>query len=401
MIRILLACEGGAGLGHVTNLRAIALALGDAFIFEGVHYQDETLTVLEPVCDAVFRGPGMSIRRRAKPRGPYEQHWTWASFLESCQFNNSLLIAQKLFWWRTTLLLRKIDLLVADYAPFAILAARTLDIPCVVAGTAYGVPPDSLARFPSLMQRDAATFVNEQRMVDAINAAIVIRGSAPLKHLPDMYACAAKLPRGLGFLDPYNGIRTGPLLPTTSGFSVELAGSGDELFVYLSHIHDDPPYMLESLHLLDVPVRVFAPWLDEARAEKLREQGIAVEDKPVSPDDIARRSRLMVHYGQPATTAMALAAGLPQLALPQHIEQLVHATLSQAQGGVRLIKREGLTAESYLEAIRSAMNDQALFKAAQAIAPAVRREMSIDVKKMIQETLRPVLVDIIRKKGLA
>ncbi len=401
MIRILLACEGGTGLGHVGNLRSIAEALGSAFSFDGCYYLEQPLEVLEPVCDAVFRCPGMIVRKRPKPDWADERNWSWANFLASCALDRPDVLAQAMLWWRSVIISRKIDLVVSDYAPRAMLAARTLGVPVAVTGTSYSVPPDGLAHFPALMSRDAATFADEERLMASINAVCTIRGMEPLRHLPDMYDCAVKLPRGLNSLDPYEGIRTEPLLPRPSTYGREMAGSGNEIFVYLSHIAADPSFMLDALTELGAPVRAYIPWLDAERTAGLRAKGILVEDNPLESDDIARRSRLMVLYGQPATMTLGLAAGLPQMAFPQHFEQLFHAERASRTGAVRYVTRDSLTRESFVTTIREAYGDSGMLAAARRIAPAVRAEMTVDVPDMIRESLRPALVGIIRKKGLA
>ncbi len=401
MINILLAGEGGSGLGHVQSLRSVAEALGSGFTFDGVYYLDEALHVLAPVCEAVFRGPALSTWNRSLRPEVTDENWSWANFLEITGFRSPLIIAQQMYWWRSLIVTRDIDLVVCDYAPRAMLAAKTLGIPVVLTGTGYGVPPDNLRRFPALMNAQIEPFVDEAAMVQAVNAACTIRGLAPIRDLPQMFDCDVKLPRGLSFLDPYQGLRSTPLLPRPANFSSILAKDGNEIFVYLSNVRNDPDFILEALAELGLPIRAFVPWLKPEKAEGLRAAGVAVENEHVSPDDIARRSRLMVHYGQPATLAMGFAAGLPQLAFPQHVEQRVHAERAARTGAARFVPRQNLTKAAFITAISEAYSDEALFAAAQRMAPATRAEMSADVPNIIRESLRPVLVEIVKRKGLA
>jgi hypothetical protein len=401
MINILLACEGGAGLGHVLSLRSIAEALGPRFTFDGVYHLDDALTVLQPVCEAAFRGPALTINRRHLRAEVGEDNWSWANFLEITGFRSPLTIAQQMHWWRKVIVMREIDLVVSDYAPRAILAARTLGVPVVLTGSCYGVPPDGLQTFPSYLNPDGPTYADEAAMVTAVNAACVIRGMTPIRRLSEIFDCDVKLPRGLSFLDPYHGLRREALLPRPSSFSTALAAEGREVFVYLSNLRDDPDDVLEALGQLGLPVRAYIPWLPPEKAVALRAAGVMVEDELVAADDIARRSRLVVSYGQPATLAMGLAAGLPQLAFPQHVEQLVHAERAARTGAVRFLPRKALTKASFIEAIRTAYADDSLTAAARRLAPAVRAEMSVDVAEEIRERMRPVLVDIVKRKGLA
>jgi hypothetical protein len=401
VIRILLACEGGSGLGHVDSLAMFSRALGSAFVYDGVHYSDDALKAFAAFCDESFKGPAfLPSAARAENKASLES-WSWANFLERCGLGNVQALAPSLNWWRSTLQARHVDLVVCDYAPRALIAARMLGLPVVLTGTAYSVPPNGLERFPAFLDRSLTSTVDEAAMVRKLNAYCGIRGLPELRVLPDVFASDVKLPQGLSFLDPYGGLRTEPLLPRPSNFSRLMAGAGDEIFVYLSNIAADPDHMLDALDALGAPVRLFVPWLDPAKAAALRARGIVVEDKLLDPDDIARRTRLMVLYGQPGTTALGLASGIPQVALPQHIEQIVHAERAARHGGVRVVRREGLDRDRFIAEVRSAYADGALFAAAQAGAPAIRREMDVDVDEMIREAMRPALVGVIKRKGLA
>jgi hypothetical protein len=401
VIRILLACEGGSGLGHVTNLKTIATALGPAFSFDGTHHQEKPLDVLEPHCDAVFRCPALWVEPGRASVGANETNWCWGNFIESCGFARTLFLSDALAWWRATMLNREIDLVVCNFAPRAQLAARTLGIPVVLTGTGYSVPPDGLQQFPAFLDRNAATAVDGRAIMDAVNAICVIRGMPALQHLPDFCDADVKLPFCIDLFDPYGDLRNQPLLTRPSAFSQGLAGNGDEIFVYLSNVVADPLFLLEALADLGAPVRVHAPWPQPDKLAALVASGAIIEDKPVDPDTIAARSRMMVHYGQPSTTSMALAAALPQLALPQHFEQLVHARLAEKTGAVQVIPRRELTRDRFIAEARRVYTDESITQAARRIAPRVRQQMAIDLPDMIRESLRPVLVEIVKRKGLA
>jgi hypothetical protein len=401
MIRILLACEGGSGLGHVDSLAMFPKALGSAFTYDGVHYSDDALEVLAEACDQTFKGPAFLPSAARAENKANLAGWSWANFLELCGMGNVQALAPSLNWWRTTLQQREIDLVVCDYAPRALLAARMLGIPVALTGTAYSVPPDGLERFPGFLDRSQAGSVDEAAMARKLNAYCGIRGLPELRVLPDLFDCAVKLPQGLSFLDPYEGLRTEPLLPRPTNCSKLIAGDGDEIFVYLSNIGADPDYFLDALDALGAPVRLFVPWLDATKAAALTTRGIAVESKPQHPDDIARRTRLMVLYGQPGTSALGLASGIPQVAFPQHLEQIVHAERAARHGGVRVVRREGLDRDGFIAAIRKAYADEGLLAEARRGVPAIRREMAVDVDDMIRESLRPALVGVIKRRGLA
>ena len=54
--------------------------------------------------------------------------------------------------WRQLLTLLNADLILADYAPTPLLAARCLQVPAVVLGTGFSVPP-SVSPLPAFNRR--------------------------------------------------------------------------------------------------------------------------------------------------------------------------------------------------------------------------------------------------------
>ena len=67
-------------------------------------------------------------------------------------------------------------------------------------------------------------------------------------------------------------------------------------------------------------------------AEDLTRRGVHVERSPVPVDLIARRSRLMVNAAQHGTLCLGLAAGLPQVSVPQDLEKQYHAEAAELLG---------------------------------------------------------------------
>ncbi|MGL4242429.1 MAG: hypothetical protein ACRCTI_15075, partial [Beijerinckiaceae bacterium] len=212
MIRIALACEGGGGLGHVDSLKMFAEALGGAFTYDAVHHDPRALAALAGVCEDRFLGPAfMPSAARAEGLPPNPDAWSWGNFLQRCGLGNVGSFAPAINWWRTMYRMRRIDAVICDYAPRALIAARMLGIPVVLTGTAYSVPPDGLERFPPFLDRSLEPTVDEAAIVGALNAFCGIRGLPTLGVLPEAFDCDLKMPQGLGFLDPYEGLRTEPL----------------------------------------------------------------------------------------------------------------------------------------------------------------------------------------------
>ncbi|GHH41113.1 glycosyltransferase [Lentzea cavernae] len=88
--------------------------------------------------------------------------------------------------------------------------------------------------------------------------------------------------------------------------------------------------------------------------------------------EVLRRADLVVHHGGTGTVLGALAAGLPQLVLPQGADQFVNAdVLAETGAGAKLVGQE-ITADAVTEAAGSLLDDPA----AREVAQAVRSEIA-------------------------
>ncbi|ANZ40979.1 hypothetical protein BBK82_38350 [Lentzea guizhouensis] len=83
---------------------------------------------------------------------------------------------------------------------------------------------------------------------------------------------------------------------------------------------------------------------------------------------VLRRAALVVHHGGTGTVLGTLAAGLPQLVLPQGADQFVNAdALTEAGAGAKLVGPE-VTAEAITEQARHLLDDPATRQVAAKVA---------------------------------
>ncbi|MFD1332132.1 glycosyltransferase, partial [Methylopila musalis] len=355
MTRVLLAWEGGAGRGHLLHLRAVAEALGDRFVFDAALCRMEHAGEIAPLCDAVFQGAAL-YDREPRRRGPGAVGAaTWGEFMGDMGFGDAEVLRVQIGWWIAAIEARGADLVAADFAPCALLAARALGLPTIVTGVGYAVPPPDLAVFPVFLSDRTARLHDEAAMVAAVNAAGAGFGLTPIARLAEVYRADVALVRTLPMLDPYDGLRTDPLAPPLADVPAAPSdGEGDEVFAYFSTTERDDAALMEAICDLGKPVRLFLPRADDALADALAARGVIVERAPVPVDLIARRSRLALHAGQHGALCMALACGLPQVAAPQHLEQLYHARRAEAAGVLTVLPRAERDPAALRAAIRAA-----------------------------------------------
>jgi hypothetical protein len=334
--RALLAWQIGDGRGHISKLRNIGKVLCARGVdcsaaltrLEHAHELRDVASSIRPVPPLPYLHH-LRIRRGEQPAS------TYGEFLGDLGFASPGIIAEHVGIWRRLIDAERPNCVIAEQAPSAVLAARSLGIPVAALGTTYTLPPTTLKNFPPLLGEYHQRKWSETDMCDAINSVIAPLGVPPLSCLSEIYRADVALPVGIRILDPYAPLRIEPRLPpnapNTSARNIDRTDRR-EVFVYLSAGFRPSPSILAAFRRLPVPLRVYMANADATVAVHLRRLGAAVEHEPVSPRDIARRSRLMFHSGNMGTMCLGIRAGIPQIAVPQQLEQMYHARRLEATG---------------------------------------------------------------------
>ena len=389
--RVLLAWETGAGRGHLVTLKTVAAALGPDFTYDAALCRMDHADEIAPLCDLVFPAACLYYDQ-AGVRGPGGTRTaTWAEFLADSGFRDSEFLATQVRWWQDVLSARSTDLLVADYAPCALMAAYSMGIPAVIVGTGYGIPPENLASFPVFLPEFSHCLYDEAETLSVVNAAVTPLGVPRLQSLSDVYRRSDELVRTLDILDPYRGQRDRPLLPPVTDVSSLIAGEGEEIFIYFSTSELEDEAVMKAVCTLGLPVRAFCPGLSEPAAAQLRAAGIRLETAPVPVDRLARRSRMIVNSGQHGILCLGLAAGLSQICIPQHLEQLYHARRAEDHGVARVVTIADRTADTLREMIRNAYLDDDLAAASHRSALDLRPQFAVNPGEIIRSRLTPLL----------
>lgn len=393
MPRVLLACEGGAGRGHVVTLKTIAEALEDRFLFDAALCRMEHADEIRPACDAVYPGaslPYLREERRARGNVPAA---TWGEFMGDTGFRDHEFLSRQIAWWQEVIRVRDIALVVGDFAPCALLAARSVGVPAVAVGNGYTTPPPGLEAFPVFLPQYAERIFDEAGMVECVNRAATPLGVPPLRWLPEVYTCETQLVCTLPMLDPYAGNRREPLLPPVTGLSsgVDIGGGGEEVFIYFSTTELAEPGMVEAVADLGVPTRTFMPGIEPETARRLEASGVTVERAPVPPNELVRRTRLMVNAGQHGTLCTGLAAGIPQVAIPQQLEQLYNATRAGERGVARVVEKGEGRAERLRQTILEAYHDEGMRRAAVTLARELQPFFLRSGRMMIRRRIATLL----------
>lgn len=390
MLGALLAWEGGSGRGHVVPLRTIAEAFSDRFNFDAALCKLEHKNELAAFCEPV-QGPWLPYSGEYRKSQGNPVAATWGEFLADIGFRRPEILRESIGWWQGVMRECDISLVIGDHAPCALLAARGLGIPSVAIGGGYWLPPSNMETFPVLLPRYSRFLYEEAETVDIINSVVLEFGIPKLQHLPEVYAASDQLVFSLDMLDPYSEWRAQPLLPPIIGGTAEPAPGGDEIFIYFSTSEKSDPGLMEAIGSLGVPVRAFIPGIEDRAADHLTRRGVIVERSAVPVDLIARRSRLMVNAAQHGTLCLGIAAGLPQVAVPQQREQVYNAEAAERRGVLVNVEKRDRDAERFRSIVLDAYEDAGLARRAGDLAEELRPHFQQNQRKLIRRRIAAVM----------
>jgi hypothetical protein len=277
---------------------------------------------------------GSPLKRYDWARGKFGMRGanTYADWLGDHGFASVRIVREQVAAWRAVYEEERPDLVVGDQAPLALLAARSLGIATAAVGVPYTLPPSSLPHYLPMHPGAGESLWPEDQLVQSVNAAMSTFGGPLLSRLPQVYETDAELCCSPDILDLYASVRKAPRLPSLIPPFQHVSGPRDEVFVYYSLNDRVDPVMLTAVQSLPVPTRMFMPNVDPALIGIFRAKRVMAEDTPVSPTDIGRRSRVVVHAGNHGITSLCLRAGLPFLAAPRQQEQDFNARQCAAEG---------------------------------------------------------------------
>ncbi len=388
----LLACETGNGRGHVVTLGGVAQALAGRFQCHAALSRMDHAAALALHCASVRQAPVMARRpdgevlaaRPGRPLGivpdlggrsvPWAD--SWANWIGRRGFRNVERLRAQVRFWQDLIWETGASLVVTDYAPSALLAARALGVASVVTGTAIGIAPPDMPRFPLMAPLAGGLVLDEDQTAALISEAVAPLGGPPLERLAQLYTATLPLARGFALWDPYEDWRDQRLLLPLDTAPPLAEGRGDVVFAYLSTSEFAEPGIVEALRRLPLPVVLVAPGLpaDQAAALRAANPNLTISPVPLAIPEIVRRARVVLNAGQAGTAAVAMLAGIPMLALPQHNEQAANARGAARTGAHRVLSRHQRSAEAVLGALTAMWEDSALQGRAQALALDLRAQ---------------------------
>lgn len=256
-----------------------------------------------------------------------------AEILLGCGYLDSDALAGLVEGWRALFTVDRPDLVIADYAPTALLAARSLGLRSASAGPGFSMPP-AMAALPPLNLHGALPparlAAGETRLLASCNAVLVAHGAAPLAHGAELLLGEHPLLCTWPELDHYGrggpGPWLGPNLPVGGGIAPDWpAGDGPRVFVYWPLGGEEQGACLAALLRQGCRVLCYSPALAAGKAPPLADPALRYARAPVALEEVFEDCALFVGQSGEGSVTRALLAGVPLLLMPHSAESFMLA----------------------------------------------------------------------------
>ncbi len=348
MHRFLFAWELGGGLGHTGHVVAAAKALQAAGHTCALALRDlRGLATIDPGPEIpVWQAP-VCIHRYD---GLQEPPLNYAEVLMRFGYLDKAMLSGLVRGWRELMRITGTDIVVADHAPSAILAAKTLGLRCAALGNAFTVPPlvsPTPGMRPWLQVPPGRLAGSDKNVLDNINQVLQEFGVPALRQLYEMFEVDDIVITNFVELDHYARLRPAADLERVSfcgpiGAQVANAvappwpadsKNSKRIFAYLKPDYPHLAATLAALAACGEPCVIYGLGADN-KALPANAANLHVSAQPI---DIARAGAEctmgICHAG--GTSAMLLHAGCPLLLLPTQLEQYLEgARISELGAGL-------------------------------------------------------------------
>ncbi len=300
-MRALLVWELGDNLGHAGKLIRIGEELAKRGVKVFIALQDtlKAAPFLTNPDITLLAAPYGRIRPQ-RPAGPRQAVLSYADDVALCGYHRPPELAAMIRAWDGLFDLVQPDLLLADSAPTALLAAQARPFVKVVTGMGYSVPPCAtpMPPFRYWEPEDMEELQNrEARLLSVINAAQAMLGRPPFAAFQDILRSDAQLISTFAELDHYPqrdaGEYVGPFFMSDRGAAVQWHGRQDrKIFAYLYPDRKSFGNALEALKLLRQDVILVAPGIASDLAQPYQSPHLRIHAAPVQLEGLFAQADL-------------------------------------------------------------------------------------------------------------
>jgi hypothetical protein len=293
---------------------------------------------------------------------------SYADILLYLELDRPNVVRRQLDAWRSLFDLLHPDVLVADYSPLAILAARAR-IPTVAFGCVFTVPCGANGRFPPFPPLPPSEIEDEIAVLVAANAALNELGEMPVSDLASAFSAPKTFPYGFVEIDPYASVRSDVLLPPVVEHCTTESGAGRDVAIFLSRALKNDPEVVQALTSLKLPLRIDGRDLEHQARYALEQSGARIDERLIDSENMAKSAAVVLSHGGLHTVIRALLAGVPQVILASSCENWFYAYVIERLGlGVGVGRRDQIR-----DAVHHVVSDSRYAERARSLAPDFRR----------------------------
>ena len=324
MADIVFAWELGGHTGHVTTLLPIARALRD-------RGHSVRFLLRDPAAGADLAGAA-DIPRAPAPIwvGPpaYDNPLNFGQILFNFGYQHATRLRELIEAWRERL--AGADAVVANVAPAAHIAARTMRLPSFEISQGFHVPPPGLPAPPLRHWEPARRDVlaeGDRAVLASINGVLAAHGAAPIASIGELFEGRAML---LTYpeLDIYS--ERGP----SDYFGVPRSGEGNavpewpegtgpRVFGYLYHYAPGLAPLLADLRRARARTLLLCRGAPAELVRQCEGSSVRLLNEPMAVSRVLPQADIVACHASHQMTAQALLAGKPLLMLPTQLEQFL------------------------------------------------------------------------------
>ena len=371
MSRILLAWELGTGFGHLGPFLGLAPKL-----LERGHELHIAAREIAGAVKAVGNLP-ITVHQAPLCLNTYsslqEPPLNYAEILMRYGYLEPAMLKAMLTAWQSLLRATAADILIADHAPTALLAARLLGLPRAVVGGPFNVPP---AAEPTSNMRPWVA-VPPQRLADSDRRVLdVINGALPagrnIDALHRIFDGAMRMLAGVPELDPYGARDPDDYLglqALSTGYAEPVwpPGEGPRIFAYLNPNYPHLERALQALASSRARVLAYVFGGNTALMQKYAGASLQFSPQPLDFRRVIADCDLCVCHGNSGTTLGMLSGGRPVLVLPMHLEHFLLGKSVERAGAGRVVHPDEATPD-IAGALAAMLGDAAYASSARALA---------------------------------
>jgi hypothetical protein len=341
--------ELGGGFGHIANLLPVALGLRERGFHVDFVVSDcgNAGKVLQPHGFRFYPAPIWRYGRGQAIDVSY------IDILLKAGFDNASILAGQVQGWRAMFELLKTDLVVSEYAPTAVLAARTMGLAQVALGTGFFIPPltHPMPPFRTWEKIDPKLNTPHDALVlHQINAVLQQFACAPIVQVSDLYAQIDRFLVCFPELDQYGARASETYVGPAVGLNVGLSGESTRaasservsfieprptantrrIFAYLKPHYEHLLDVLRGLAASGCDVICAIPEATQQQIKQLATPGLMLTNALVDSRHAIDNCDIVLCHAGLATISESLVRGKPLLLLPTNAEQFAAALRAHA-----------------------------------------------------------------------